>query len=157
MPAYNSEDFIAAAIESVLGQTFSDFELIISDDGSSDGTLGIARFYAARDGRIRVLSGENVGAPENGNRCLRAATRPWVARMDADDISLPDRFARLIAAARENPDVVLWGGRAITIDRRGRPMHRIQSGPHLCHQPDLPVPPRSGTATGRLQPVHGRG
>lgn len=134
MPAYNSEDFIAAAIESVLGQTFSDFELIISDDGSSDGTLGIARFYAARDGRIRVLSGENVGAPENGNRCLRAATRPWVARMDADDISLPDRLARLIAAARENPDVVLWGGRAITIDRRGRPMHRIQSGPQSAEE-----------------------
>jgi glycosyltransferase involved in cell wall biosynthesis len=129
MPAYNSEDFIAAAIDSILGQTFTDFELIISDDGSRDGTLEIARSCAARDKRIRVLSGENVGAAENGNRCLRAATRPWVARMDADDISFPDRLERLADAVLEHPEVVLWGGRAITIDRRGRQMRRIYRGP----------------------------
>ena len=134
MPAYNSEDFIAAAIESVLSQTFPDFELIVSDDGSRDGTLEIARSYAARDRRIRILSGENVGAPENGNRCLRAATRPWVARMDADDISLPDRFARLMDAARETPDVVLWGGQAVVIDRQGRRMRRIHSGPQSAEE-----------------------
>jgi glycosyltransferase involved in cell wall biosynthesis len=129
MPAYNSEDFIAAAIDSILSQTFTDFELIISDDGSRDGTLEIARSYAARDKRIRVLSGENVGAAENGNRCLRAATRPWVARMDADDISFPDRLERLADAVLEHPEVVLWGGRAVTIDRRGRQMRRIHRGP----------------------------
>src|SRR3954465_16001146 len=61
MPAYNSEDFIAAAIDSILSQTFTDFELIISDDGSHDGTLEIARSYAARDKRTWVPSGENVG------------------------------------------------------------------------------------------------
>jgi glycosyltransferase involved in cell wall biosynthesis len=134
MPAYNSEDFISEAINSVLNQTFPDFELIISDDGSTDRTLEIAQSYAARDKRVRVLQGENVGAAANGNRCLRAAKYPWIARMDSDDISFPDRFAQLMDAVRENPEVVLWGGYAITIDRKGKRLRRVHSGPESAEE-----------------------
>jgi len=129
MPAYNSEEFISEAIESILDQTFRDFELIISDDGSRDRTLEIAQSYAARDQRILVLRGENVGVAENGNRCLRAAKYPWIARMDSDDIAFPDRLALLFEAACKDPEVVLWGSYAITIDRKGKQLRRIHSGP----------------------------
>jgi glycosyltransferase involved in cell wall biosynthesis len=134
MPAYNAESFIVEAIESVLGQTFPDFELIISDDGSRDRTLEIASAYAARDSRVHVLHGENVGVAENGNRCLRAAKYPWIARMDSDDISLPDRLAQVAAAVREAPEVVLWGGHAIIIDRWGNRLRRIHSGPESAEE-----------------------
>jgi glycosyltransferase involved in cell wall biosynthesis len=135
MPAYNSEDFIAEAIESVLNQTFRDFELIISDDASQDRTLEIAESYAAHDPRIRVLRGEkNVGAAENGTRCLRAAKFPWIARMDSDDISLPDRLAQLMDAAQSDPEVVLWGGYATIINRMGKRLRRIRSGPESLEE-----------------------
>ncbi|WP_198038960.1 glycosyltransferase family 2 protein [Skermanella stibiiresistens] len=129
MPAYNSEAFIVEAVESILNQTFQDFELIISDDGSSDRTLEIARSYAAKDPRVKVIQADHVGAAENGNRCLRAAKYPWVARMDSDDISLPDRLAVLAEAVRANPEVVLWGAWAGLIDRWSRRMRQVRLGP----------------------------
>ncbi len=116
MPAYNAEAFIAEAIESILGQTFREFELIVSDDGSTDGTVGIALRFAALDSRVRVLRNAHLGVAQNGNLCLDAARYGWVARMDADDVALPHRLARLLDAARAEPEVLLWGGYGRRLD-----------------------------------------
>ena len=68
MPAYNSEQYVGEAIESILTQTYADFELIVVDDGSTDGTRGVIESYAKRDGRVRVLSQANCGVSHARNR-----------------------------------------------------------------------------------------
>lgn len=134
MRTYNSDAFLAEAIESVLAQTLPDWELIISDDSSTDGTLAIAERFAARDGRISLMRGLHLGPAENGNRCLRAASGPWVAVLDSDDVALPDRLRIALEAAQQHPDVVLWGGRAILIDRHGKELRRALVGPRSAEE-----------------------
>lgn len=129
MPAYQAQEFIGAAIESILCQKFGNFELIVSDDGSSDGTIGIVEAHAARDPRVQLLRRTHSGVSAAGNACLEAARFDWVARMDADDISLPHRLERLAAASAREPDVVLWGGHAMHIDRTGRSLRPVRIGP----------------------------
>lgn len=129
MPAYQAREFIGEAIESILRQTFRKFELIVSDDGSTDGTAGIAEAWAARDSRVRVLRRAHAGVSANGNACLEAARFDWVARMDADDVSLPHRLERLAAASAREPEVVLWGGHAMHVDRLGRHLRPVRIGP----------------------------
>jgi glycosyltransferase involved in cell wall biosynthesis len=129
MPAYQARAFIEEAIASIQAQTFRDFELIVSDDGSTDGTADLAERMAAGDPRIRVLRQGRLGVAANGNACLEAARFPWVARMDADDVSLPHRLERLMRAARRAPEVVLWGGYAMLIDARGRHLREVRLGP----------------------------
>ena len=90
MTAYNREEFIAEAIESVLAQTFTDFELIIVDDGSKDRTVEIARNYAARDSRIQVVVNErNLGQFPNRNYAASLATGEFVKYHDSDDVMYP--------------------------------------------------------------------
>ena len=120
MSVYNGQEFLAEAVESVAGQTFSDFEFVIVDDGSTDATADILAEYAKRDRRVRVLRHENRGRPESLNRGIEAATAPLIARMDADDVSLRQRFEQQVEFMRARPDVVLLGGAAelITPERR---------------------------------------
>lgn len=120
MSVYNGERFLAPAIESVLGQTFGDFEFLILDDGSADGTAAIIRAYAARDPRIRPIIRENRGLVASLNELLGAARAPIVARMDADDISHPERFARQIGFLAGHPDHGVVGTRTIDIDEQGQ-------------------------------------
>ena len=95
MPVYNGERFLAAAIESVLSQTFSDFEFIIVDDGSRDGSARTIQDYAKRDSRIRVIEHrDNRGEASARNTGIAAATGDYIAGMDADDVSLPERLRR---------------------------------------------------------------
>lgn len=129
MRTHNSQAFLVEAIESVLAQTHRDWELIISDDASSDRTLDIAELYSSKHGRIRLLTGEHLGAAENANRCLKAASRPWIAVLDSDDVALPDRLEVTLKAAEASPDVVLWGGGAVLIDRYGKRLRRALVGP----------------------------
>lgn len=90
MTAYNREHYIAAAIEAVLRSTFVDFELIVVDDGSSDGTLAVARHYAATDPRVRVYANEtNVGDYPNRNRAASYARGTYVKYVDSDDVIYP--------------------------------------------------------------------
>ena len=122
MPVYNAEQYIKEAVDSVLNQTFSDFEFIIINDGSTDGTLAILEGYAEKDDRIRLISRENKGLVETLNQGLRLAKAPLIARMDADDISLPDRFKMQYSFMQNYPNTVVLGGRCIAIDSDGDPL-----------------------------------
>src|SRR5262245_7493975 len=86
MPVYNGGRFLAAAVESVLAQTFTDLELIAIDDGSTDASAQVLRDLAARDARLRVVHQDNQGIVASLNTALALARAPLVARMDADDI-----------------------------------------------------------------------
>lgn len=120
MPVYNAERYVAEAIESVLAQTMGDFEFLIHDDGSTDGSAAIVQSYAARDPRISFSSGENSGVAAALNTLVLRARAPWLARMDADDVCLPERFAQQLARLEAEPDLVVLGTAAITIDGEGR-------------------------------------
>lgn len=105
MAAYNEERFLAEAVESVLAQTFTDFELIITDDGSTDATPQLAQSFAERDPvRVRVIRGEhNQGKPFALNRALAVRRGELIAWLDGDDAMLPDKLARQVAALDANP------------------------------------------------------
>lgn len=115
IPCYNSGKYIALAIKSVLNQTFTDFEFIITDDGSSDRTVEIARSF--KDPRIKVLSdGENHGISYRLNQQIELAQGKYFCRMDADDIMMPNRLAYQIDYLEAHPDVDVIGGGVVVID-----------------------------------------
>jgi len=129
MPAYNSDNFIGDAIESVINQTYPHFELIVCDDGSTDRTLEIVESYAERDTRIRLLRNKFRSVSLNANSGVHAARYPWIARLDADDLATPDRLEQQIQAAEREPHVVCWGGAAELINRDGRRLRTARLGP----------------------------
>jgi glycosyltransferase involved in cell wall biosynthesis len=126
MPVRNAERFLEEAIESVLCQTLRDFELLVIDDGSTDGSLGILRRYEAADPRVRLGSRENRGLVATLNEMLDQARGTFLARMDADDVSLEERFARQVAFLEGEPEVVCVGGAFELIDEKGRLLTRLQ-------------------------------
>lgn len=120
LPARNAEATIDAAVDSVLRQTFGDFVLLAIDDGSTDGTAERLRHLAQRDERVQVLSTGGVGLVGALNLGLEHVRTPLLARMDADDESLPTRFARSLEALERNPG---WAGvgTGVEIVRADRP------------------------------------
>jgi glycosyltransferase involved in cell wall biosynthesis len=92
LPVYNGEEHLADAINSILSQTFSDFELILIDDGSTDGSPKILQAYKQSDPRVRVIVRENRGLVTTLNEAVDIARGKWIARMDQDDIALPHRL-----------------------------------------------------------------
>jgi glycosyltransferase involved in cell wall biosynthesis len=132
MPTYNAERYVARAIDSILAQTFADFEFIIVDDGSADRSLEIIRRYEGLDDRIRVLSRPNTGVVGAANDGLAMARGEVVARMDADDVSYPRRFERQVAFLDGHPDCVAVGARVRCIDSDGRPSNSDYLAP-LTH------------------------
>ncbi len=95
MATYNDEKHIVAALDSILSQTYRDFELLVVNDGSSDGTAAILFEYASKDVRVRIINcDKNAGLASALNLGLRQTAADLVARMDADDIALPDRLDR---------------------------------------------------------------
>ena len=149
MSVYNGERFLAEAIDSILAQTFADFEFLILDDGSTDATAAMLRDYARRDSRVRPIIRENRGLVASLNQLLAEARAPIVARMDADDFALPDRFARQMQFLADNPDHGVVGSWSRDMDENGGPyvtvgqdhpvthaefLHNIRhGGPLLCH------------------------
>lgn len=129
MPSYNSAPFVTEAIQSVLGQTFPHFELLVCDDGSQDGTQDIVAGIARRDDRVRLLQHSFRSVSLNCNAAIEQARFPWIARLDADDIMVPERLEWQIRAAGRVPEVVLWGGYVHLINRRGRVLRTAWSGP----------------------------
>jgi len=119
MPVYNGQDFLAEAVDSVLRQTYTDFEFIILDDGSTDGTADILRSRMNSDQRILVIRREHCGITNILNEGLRAARGEFIARMDSDDISMPHRFAVQIEFLMNNPSVVAVGCAVEIIDSEG--------------------------------------
>jgi glycosyltransferase involved in cell wall biosynthesis len=120
MPVYNGERYLASALESVLGQTFAQFQLLVIDDGSTDNSLKILRRYARHDVRLKIVSRENRGLVATLNEGLETARGDFVARMDADDIALPRRLEMQVAHLEAHDDVVCLGGYYELIDYLGR-------------------------------------
>jgi glycosyltransferase involved in cell wall biosynthesis len=120
MPVYNAERYVAEAIESILAQTFRDFEFLIIDDGSTDRSLSILKRYAERDPRIDLVSRPNTGYLTALNEMLAMARGEFIARIDADDVALPERFEVQVAYLREHPEIVCLGSMVQCIDEAGR-------------------------------------
>lgn len=131
MSVFNGERFLAAAIESVLSQTLGDFEFLILDDGSSDASRAIVAHYAAQDPRIRMIARENRGLIASLNELLGLARAPLVARMDADDICLPQRFEQQYAFMAAHPEIGVLGSWTDDIDEF--------DAPYPLAAPDHPV------------------
>ena len=104
MPVWNGEAYLREAIDSILSQTFTDFELIIVDDGSTDGTAEILQ--SCRDERIRIVQEGHLGFVGAVNRGVAAARTEWIARQDADDVSLPTRLEKQWEAIQKQPAAV---------------------------------------------------
>ena len=108
MPVYNCEQYVGEAIESILNQTFSDFDLLIIDDGSTDRSSEIVHHYAQQDSRIQLLhNGSNIGSPQTVNKGLEIINTELIAFMDSYDISHPERLALQYNYMRKNPDVAM--------------------------------------------------
>lgn len=107
LPVYNAGPYLEAAVQSVLDQTFKDFELIAINDGSKDDSLRVLQQF--KDPRIRVYTQENKGLIATLNRGISLSAGEFIARMDQDDISMPDRFEKQVAFLDANPEVGLLG------------------------------------------------
>lgn len=121
MPVHNALPHVDAAVQSILDQTYTDFELVIYDDASTDGSAKRLRDWARKDSRIRLFEGErNLGPVGSSAFVVEHSSAPLVARMDADDLSAPDRLERQVELLRENPRAALVGTLFDVIDGRGQ-------------------------------------
>lgn len=127
LPVRNGEAFLADALDSVLSQTGPTFEVLVIDDGSTDATPAILAAYT--DPRLRVIRQEGLGLVAALNAALDAARGEYCARMDADDLALPGRFAAQVAALDANPGAVMAHGAARVIDAAGREIGSIATKP----------------------------
>ncbi len=112
LPVYNTRsDWLTVAVESVLNQTYREFELLLLNDGSTNpDTLSTLVAFEKADDRVRLIHNpENMGLPKTLNRGLTLARYDWIARMDGDDISEPQRFEKQVAFLKAHPDITLLG------------------------------------------------
>jgi glycosyltransferase involved in cell wall biosynthesis len=145
MPVYNAGPFLERAVRSILNQTFRDFELIIVNDGSKDDSPRVLERLAAEDSRIRLISRENRGLIVSLNEMIAAARAPLLARMDGDDIALPERFALQVAYMARHPEIVAVGTGHLYIDEHDQPIDGVV-GPcdhwsieQLCLRGRIPI------------------
>tara|TARA_B100000315_G_C14449679_1_gene528534 strand:- start:135 stop:1037 length:903 start_codon:yes stop_codon:yes gene_type:complete len=121
MSVYNGEKYLREAIESILNQTFSDFEFLIVDDCSIDGTPGILNDYQQKDKRIKVIKNDrNMGLTRSLEKAIKQSSGDYIARMDADDISLPQRLEKQYLFLTQNPLYSIVGTRTCLIDSNGK-------------------------------------
>jgi len=124
VPVYNRVRYVGAAIESVLAQSFTDFELLVVDDGSTDGSADTVRRFA--DPRIRLVANDgNQGIPYTRNRGLELARGAYIAMLDSDDVAAPRRLERQVAFLDRHPDVATLGGWVEKFDGSGRRIKRL--------------------------------
>jgi hypothetical protein len=144
MAVYNGAAHLPAALDSLQAQTFTDYECLIVDDGSTDATPGILADYARRDARFRIVNMErgNQGLAVALNTGLDMARGVYIARMDADDISLPERFARQVAALESRPDIGILGAAV-----------QLLGGPSAGYIQRYPADPDSARCLLLLRPV----
>ena len=130
LPVYNQQNYIAETIESVLAQTYSDFEFIILDDGSTDGSAQIIRNYAVKDNRIKAFFETNAGKSAATNYIVRKAKGEMCAFLDADDVMMPERLHTQVAFHRSNPVIAASSFHCFYINENGN-MFGIQRYPQL--------------------------
>ncbi len=143
MSVYNNAPYLAEAIESVLAQTFTAFEFLIVNDGSTDGSAAIIDSFAARDKRIKALHQPNRGLVFSLNRLIEDANTPWIARMDGDDVAEPKRFERQWDWLIHHPDHGVLGTWIMEIDAEGdilphdtrTPIHHDHFEGSICKGP----------------------
>ncbi len=124
MPAYNAEEYIGEAIESILAQTYKDFEFIIVDDGSKDRTKEIINEYTKKDNRIKVFVQEkNLGISAALNRGISEAKGKYIVRMDTDDYSYPTRIETQVNFMETHPKVVVSGAAIQICDEKLNLLH----------------------------------
>lgn len=123
MPVLNGEPYLRSAIDSVLAQTFEDFEFIIVDDGSSDSTVSTIKSYA--DPRVKLIQQPHQGIAAALNNAIASAQGEFIARQDADDLSEPERFARQIYFLDSNPGIAVLGTASLLIDSDSRAFSRF--------------------------------
>lgn len=120
MAIYNCAPTLREAIDSIINQTYKDWELILCDDGSTDDTLKIAREYESMYENILVIKNEqNIGLAASLNHCIEYAQGDYIARMDGDDISLPDRFEKEMAILESHPEYAIVSCAMINFDENG--------------------------------------
>ena len=150
MPSYNVEAYISEAIESVLRQTFADFEFVIMDDGSEDETPKIIQAYAKQDPRIRYFQRTHEGYVAMLRYGLLECRGALIARMDSDDIAMPHRFAKQIDYLRKHPECVAVGSRILLIDPYGSP---IETPNHKLVHEHIESELLQGIGWGMVHPV----
>jgi glycosyltransferase involved in cell wall biosynthesis len=121
MPVYNAAPYLTESTESILNQTYEDFEFIIVNDGSTDDTASILAKYEKSDARIRVYHQENQGTVAARNRGCHLACGKYIATMDADDVSLPRRFERQLEYFETHPQIGILGTWVYTVNQNGSP------------------------------------
>ena len=146
MGIYNCAPTLREAVASIQSQTYANWELILCDDGSSDDTFAIAQELAKEDNRILLLKNErNLGLNQTLNRCFQASSGSFIARMDGDDLSVPERFEKQLAFLEEHPEFGLVSSPMILFDETGEwgkttsPEYptamQVVSGTPICHAP----------------------
>ena len=125
MPVRNGERFVAQATNSILSQTFGDFEFIVIDDGSTDATADILADYTRLDGRLRVHRCAQLGMVPALNLGCELARGTYLARMDADDVASPQRFAEQVAFLECHPRVAVLGAAILVVDERQGPLFPV--------------------------------
>jgi len=125
MPVLDAEPFLEEAVESILGQSFGDFELLALDDGSTDASPRMLEALAARDARVRVLHREHAGLARRLNEGIEQARGEFVARMDADDVAHPERLARQVEYLRAHPECVAVGTDTLEVDSERWPIRTL--------------------------------
>ncbi|MCD1610556.1 MULTISPECIES: glycosyltransferase family 2 protein [Pseudomonadaceae] len=128
IPVHNRQHYITTAVDSILAQTFEDFELLIVDDGSTDATLDVLARY--QDPRLRVESNpRNLGIPATRNRGLELARGEYIALLDSDDISWPNRLARQVETLDRHSDLAQIGSACDFMDAEGQRINRVRRQP----------------------------
>jgi len=123
---YNNAGYVEASVRSILGQTFKDFEYVIVDDGSTDGSVDILKRLAEEDDRIRLQCHDHLGISKAAKHGLAACRGKWVARLDGDDLAWPDRLEKQLAFVEAN-DLVCASGQVDFIDQKDRFLITIPS------------------------------
>ncbi|MEE4637424.1 MAG: glycosyltransferase [Wenzhouxiangella sp.] len=128
IPVFNREDYVCTAINSVLAQQYTDFEILVVDDGSTDQT--VERIAAYADSRVRLeRNPSNLGIPATRNRGLELARGDYMALLDSDDYAYPDRLGRQVEFLDRHPDVVQVGSGCTLMDAKGQRLPRIRRHP----------------------------
>lgn len=121
MPVFNSEQFVAEAIESILNQTFKDFEFLILDDASTDKSFEIIKDFEKKDPRIKVYQNEkNIGVVESRNKLISLSKGKYIAWLDSDDIAIKNRFEKQINFVEAHPEIGMVGAYPVIIDENSK-------------------------------------